>query len=869
MPAGRGKEVFNIHMYNNSKSTALLNQVLCEMYHRIEAANPTQFHLMLEALAEEGRLHRLYTQNIDGIDTQLPQLNTLIPLPKKKPWPKTVQLHGDLRTVRCLKNPTHLSRFDPALFASGSLPCCAVCEQEELSNEGKRRSRKTPVARPRIWLYQDLDHPDADAIDRVSAADMQGKPDAVIVAGTALKVQSAKIFARDICRAAHEHGGFTAWINLKAPPADLDCFDLVVKGKCDAVAEHVSSWWLRECPAILNDIQIQELQKKCKIFIAKSVEVALNRSLAEVDNMSLSKALQQKENKSRVLNAELDGERIFLPRESLKFSDPTSKADNLSTSPQPSPESLSPEGSDILPHLPDYWEKEMTKRLSKVVVEKTADGHKSSSIVTPITELGYGGWAEPEKSLWRLKPEVYLNDEIINAYLKLLQESALAGHYIQKTFAFERKPNNPLKSLAKIISTGVYIIYLPINIASLKHWTFAVITSEKKEGPLLWEYYDSLGGGPPGRFLDWIAQVSHKEVIQQATASPNPRQNNNFDCGLFVLMGIRLLSTGRRHLAQAQSDDIIPRFRQRILAELLAVTLNPSGRQFADFRQKEALVNTGNMRDNDETSTTINRGEKDQPELFVSPTPMSDPEDTEGGYSEDSEDDVQRSRKKPTKKKSPEQIAFAFAEEASIVKMLRDAVLIERVLQKEPKSLEVESTKLADLWLMVGTEKHALKQRYIHYEFSRLFWAEFAEFNRSPHQRGPMPKSIVSKVMRELEITDQANWKYIIQRARRASIWIELADIFKDNLKYPSVVLCAIPDTTYTLETLTLADRKVFFETIRSRLGDPKNRILARLKAASTLYWAVINNNLPANKLLIESANEDLLFKHQVSCGNL
>jgi NAD+-dependent protein deacetylase SIR2 len=55
------------------------------MYYRIETANPTQFHLILEALAEEGRLHRLYTQNIDRIDTQLPQLNTLILLPKKKP----------------------------------------------------------------------------------------------------------------------------------------------------------------------------------------------------------------------------------------------------------------------------------------------------------------------------------------------------------------------------------------------------------------------------------------------------------------------------------------------------------------------------------------------------------------------------------------------------------------------------------------------------------------------------------------------------------------------------------------------------------------------------------------------------------------
>ena len=41
------------------------------MYHRVQAASPTQFHHLLKAIAEEGRLHRLYTQNVDGLDTQL------------------------------------------------------------------------------------------------------------------------------------------------------------------------------------------------------------------------------------------------------------------------------------------------------------------------------------------------------------------------------------------------------------------------------------------------------------------------------------------------------------------------------------------------------------------------------------------------------------------------------------------------------------------------------------------------------------------------------------------------------------------------------------------------------------------------------
>ena len=78
-------------------------------------------------------------------------------------------------------------------------------------------------------------------------------------------------------------------------------------------------------------------------------------------------------------------------------------------------------------------------------------------------------------------------------------------------------------------------------------------------------------------------------------------------------------------------------------------------------------------------------------------------------------------------------------------------------------------------------------------------------------------------------------------------------------------MLCAVPSATYRLEALILSNRKVFFKTIRSRLKELENRILARLKAVSALYWAVIYNGLPIGDLLIESANEDLPFEENVS----
>lgn len=113
-------------------------------------------------------------------------------------------------------------------------------------------------------------------------------------------------------------------------------------------------------------------------------------------------------------------------------------------------------------------------------------------------------------------------------------------------------------------------------------------------------------------------------------------------------------------------------------------------------------------------------------------------------------------------------------------------------------------------------------------------------------------------VVSKLEITNRTNWKYILQRTRRASDWTELTDIFKDDLEHPSVVQCAIPDT---LETMTLTNCKVFFEAIRQRLKEPGNGILASLKAAGALYWMIMQNNLPARDLPTEPPNEDLHFE--------
>ncbi|OAF59033.1 hypothetical protein VC83_04184 [Pseudogymnoascus destructans] len=564
----KGRDVFSMNSYNDDASTTLLNETMCRMYSSIRSANPTQFHHVIEELAKEDRLHRLYTQNIDGLDTQLPSLGTKIPLPETKPWPTTIQLHGDLRTVKCQGNPTHLGSFNP-----------------------------------------DYDYADTTAIAMVSASDLRSKPDAVIVVGTALKVESRRKFTIDMCAAVRKCGGLSAWINLEPPSQPLKCFNIVVKGDSDTIAMHVSSWWLKDCPNIISNANIKYLQDKYKLFIARSTEEA--RGLLEQDQKRDPTALGTTQNilldsgeaakliTFKAINHNAKKATPALPHKTIRTQAPSSivppktssassiipplwqstssivphlllsasqsqaaqaSASNVSHKPVSAPIAslaqasasnvslisasqasqlptsvlssvLHPfmttpahSGLEIVPKITPGWELETSKRLDSVIVRGIkVKNHRSLSVLTTITNLGYE--ANIALSLWRLKHGEYLDDEVINAYIELLQRSNLPH------------------------GQGKYSIFIPFNDAF--HWTFAVIKSQEKGTIVQWEYFDSLGGKPPQVFLDWIGNWFPKK--QRVPALPNPKQNNEVDCGLFVLLGIRLMASGKPHLSNQQA----------------------------------------------------------------------------------------------------------------------------------------------------------------------------------------------------------------------------------------------------------------------------------------------------------------------------
>lgn len=238
-----GKDLFNAAVYNDDKSTRAFHDMIRGLRCSAAKAKPSPFHMWLSNLVDEGRLLRLYTQNIDGIDTSMPNLQTAVPLPEKGPWPKTVALHGGLDYMVCVQCKL-LSPFQPSKFVGPVAPECPNCEQRDAYRQAtNKRSHGIGRLRPRICLYED-DNPDAAAIGSCVLSDLRAKPDAVLVCGTTLSVPGTLRIAREMCATAtHQKSGAAIWVNsgLAAPTKGFEnAWTLMVDGTTDAVAQYVN-----------------------------------------------------------------------------------------------------------------------------------------------------------------------------------------------------------------------------------------------------------------------------------------------------------------------------------------------------------------------------------------------------------------------------------------------------------------------------------------------------------------------------------------------------------------------------------------------------------------------------------------------------
>ncbi|KAI1108278.1 DHS-like NAD/FAD-binding domain-containing protein [Nemania sp. NC0429] len=185
------------------------------------------------------RVRRVYTQNIDGIERQLHGLHPSVPLPFRKPWPRCIQVHGDIRHAYCVVCRSIVA-LEPESFQGSRPPSCRSCASRQ------RRAAAIGVLRPRIRLYdQDDGAIDDEAIQLVVADDSRAPLDALLVVGTALRIPGAARLVDKLLASVRlfADGGVTAWVNpLVQPPTSLASrFDLKVVVEAAALVDMVES----------------------------------------------------------------------------------------------------------------------------------------------------------------------------------------------------------------------------------------------------------------------------------------------------------------------------------------------------------------------------------------------------------------------------------------------------------------------------------------------------------------------------------------------------------------------------------------------------------------------------------------------------
>ncbi|CAR26909.1 ZYRO0C04246p [Zygosaccharomyces rouxii] len=243
-----GKDLFDFNqVYSCDEMSIKFNGMITDLHRLAQESQSTAFHSMLNEIAAEGRLQRLYTQNIDGLDTRLTHLNTKIPL--EKPAPVTIQLHGSINHVEC-NMCSKIDKLDPSIFKCNSedttngtqvVPTCSQCEEyEAVRMVAGLRSKGVGKLRPRVVLYNEM-HPEGDLIGEITSHDIKKKPDCLIVVGTSLQIPGVKQLCKQFVQTIRARKGIVLYLNKDLPSQSvLDSIgwvDLIVLGDCQDVSK--------------------------------------------------------------------------------------------------------------------------------------------------------------------------------------------------------------------------------------------------------------------------------------------------------------------------------------------------------------------------------------------------------------------------------------------------------------------------------------------------------------------------------------------------------------------------------------------------------------------------------------------------------
>ncbi|KZT30863.1 DHS-like NAD/FAD-binding domain-containing protein [Neolentinus lepideus HHB14362 ss-1] len=290
----KGRDLFDSSLFRDPTSTSLFYTFISNLKRSIDAAKPSPTHRFITTLDTKGKLLRSYTQNIDGLEEQCGLLGSSSEEVKSSSKGKgkikarevrNVQLHGDIHRVRCMLCSADLVCGEEHLekFLEGEAPDCPECSaRSEARLARSARPLKVGSLRPAIVLY-DEPHPLGEDIGAIQTADMNRKPDLLVIMGTSLKVHGFKKLVKDFARVVHSHcetpmtpspspspekprkrakakkeswAGKVVFVNKTAPGSEWESIiDYWVEADTDAWSEKTLVEWKKMRPA---DWEIQK-----------------------------------------------------------------------------------------------------------------------------------------------------------------------------------------------------------------------------------------------------------------------------------------------------------------------------------------------------------------------------------------------------------------------------------------------------------------------------------------------------------------------------------------------------------------------------------------------------------------------------------
>lgn len=309
----KGKDFFSSDVWNDPTSTSTFYSFIASLRKKIrdEVEQVAVAHHFIKTLRDCRRLVRCYTQNIDGLETRVGLCADLnrgkgnrgrfarksmeMPRSRANSLPggvadggcEIVQLHGDLRSMRCdlCRTVCEFDQSRESLLLNGTAPECQFCRSKDRGrrDQGKRGTTIGSL-RPNIVLYGE-EHPSADEIGEITTHDLALFPDMLLILGTSLHVHGLKILVKEFAKAVHSGaGGKVVFVNLTKPPESVwkGIIDYWVAMDCDE--------WIKSLHHDRPDLwQIQrELDFKVKKNPSPTARANKTESRLKIEKMGAS-----------------------------------------------------------------------------------------------------------------------------------------------------------------------------------------------------------------------------------------------------------------------------------------------------------------------------------------------------------------------------------------------------------------------------------------------------------------------------------------------------------------------------------------------------------------------------------------------------